>query len=177
MKKDGINFTGADTPAELPAEWDETAAMIEKTSAGNAAFMGEAKALRTCAKELRGVIAAGSPALRQPDGYVVHFSGAMAGPAAGHNGIVSSVCDHESALSLCGNDSPLRSVRAIYLDLPPDDTGLLEAIRALPAARAPEFDGEEADGTPIRWRSRPHVSLTQLERLLVARGIVKGAAA
>lgn len=53
---------------------------------------------------------------REPDGYVVHYSGAMAGPSAGHAGIVSSVCDLETAFSLRGNHSPLRTVRAVYLD-------------------------------------------------------------
>ncbi len=45
---------------------------------------------------------------------------------------------------------------------------LLEAIRKLPAVRAAEIDGEESDGTPKHWRSRPYISLTQLERLLRA---------
>lgn len=43
---------------------------------------------------------------------------------------------------------------------------LLGMIRKLPTTRAPEFDGEESDGTPRRWRDRPFVSLTQLERTL-----------
>ncbi|MBX9960939.1 MAG: hypothetical protein K2Y15_12455 [Burkholderiaceae bacterium] len=46
--------------------------------------------------------------------------------------------------------------------------GLLDQIRKLPTIKAPEIDGEEADGTPRYWRSRPYVSLTQLERLLSA---------
>lgn len=43
---------------------------------------------------------------------------------------------------------------------------LMAQIRALPTVKAAEFDGEESDGTPKRWRDRPYVSLTQLERLL-----------
>jgi len=45
---------------------------------------------------------------------------------------------------------------------------LIEQIRALPTLKAPELDGEESDGTPKHWRSRPFVSLTKLERILRA---------
>ncbi|KZK32042.1 hypothetical protein A4F85_04840 [Delftia sp. GW456-R20] len=44
--------------------------------------------------------------------------------------------------------------------------GLITAVRSLPTTRATEFDGEESDGTPQRWRNRPFVSRTKLERLL-----------
>lgn len=49
----------------------------------------------------------------------------------------------------------------------------LEEVRSLPRVNAPEIDGEESDGTPRYWRSRPYVSLTQLERLLRHHGITK----
>jgi hypothetical protein len=49
---------------------------------------------------------------------------------------------------------------------------LMVDIRRLPTVRAVESDGEESDGTPRRWRDRPFVSLTQLERLLRERRAV-----
>ncbi len=54
------------------------------------------------------------------------------------------------------------------VSVPSGIDALLEAIRKLPAVRAAEIDGEESDGTPKHWRSRPYISLTQLERLLRA---------
>lgn len=53
----------------------------------------------------------------EPVGYVVHYSGKMVGPSAGHAGIVSSVTSLDAALSLKG-DEPKRTVRAVYLDAP-----------------------------------------------------------
>ena len=47
-----------------------------------------------------------------------------------------------------------------------EQDALIEQIRALPTLKAPELDGEESDGTPKHWRSRPFVSLTKLERIL-----------
>ena len=46
-------FTGATTLAELADEWDKTAAQAEEFCADDAGFMGEAKGLRSAAKELR----------------------------------------------------------------------------------------------------------------------------
>lgn len=50
----------------------------------------------------------------------------------------------------------------------PTAAALLAAIQALPVTKAPEFDGEEADGTPKRWRDRPWVPLRRIEALFAA---------
>lgn len=49
----------------------------------------------------------------------------------------------------------------------PTAAALLAAIQALPVMLADEFDGEEADGTPKRWR-RPFVSKRRIEALFAA---------
>ncbi len=72
---------------------------------------------------------------RAPDGYVVHYSGKMVGPSAGHAGIVTSVTSLDTALSLKG-DEPKRTVRAVYLDAPGEvrQQGA-EAVRLLSVMR------------------------------------------
>lgn len=65
-------------------------------------------------------------------------------------------------------DAPYAAAPAVTID-PASFEGLINAVRSLPTTRATEFDGEESDGTPQRWRNRPFVSRTQLERLLRAR--------
>lgn len=62
-------------------------------------------------------------------------------------------------------DAPYAAAPAVTID-PASFEGLIAAVRSLPTTRATEFDGEESDGTPQRWRNRPFVSRTQLERLL-----------
>lgn len=65
-------------------------------------------------------------------------------------------------------DAPYAAAPAVTID-PASFEGLIAAVRSLPTTRATEFDGEESDGTPQRWRNRPFVSRTQLERLLQER--------
>lgn len=67
------------------------------------------------------------------------------------------------------------SLELLTLKAAPASTGAGEAVtltidmvRSLPTIKAPEIDGEESDGTPRYWRSRPYVSLKALERLIAA---------
>ena len=62
-------------------------------------------------------------------------------------------------------EAPYGAAPTVTID-PASFEGLITAVRSLPSTRATEFDGEESDGTPQRWRNRPFVSRTQLERLL-----------
>lgn len=117
------------------------------TSPAQAAQWGAAPAAPVAALDLESVGMPANPysAAGEPGDHVAWAQGAGA--------VFAAV---ETALAA----TPAAGVPA------PDAGALLEKIRALPTIKAVEFDGEESDGTPKRWRNRPYVSLTQLERLL-----------